>query len=137
MRLALDRSLRDARERVRRLGRSRLLADPGRIVRDRRALLDAECRRLGRLSAAVLARARERLEASAARLESASPLHLLARGWSLTSREGAAAGLRSIAGIVPGELLLTRLFDGEIASRVTALTPRGLPSGPGEIKAPS
>jgi len=131
LRLALARSLRDARERVERLGRSRSLADPLRLIGDRRALVGAQAQRLERLTAAVLARARERLEAVAARLESASPLHLLARGWSLTSREAAGPGLRSVAGLAPGDPLLTRLFDGEIASRVIAVTPLAGAAGPG------
>jgi exodeoxyribonuclease VII large subunit len=57
--------------------------------------------------------------AGAGRLEAASPVQLLARGWSLTWREDdRGRGLASVAGIDPGTELVTQLADGRLWSRV-------------------
>lgn len=116
---ALTRRVAAARERVVQLARSRIFADPDRLVRDRRTLLDTHALRLARLGRSAVARARERLAAGAGRLEAASPVQLLARGWSLTARDDERGrGLTSVAGIEPGTLLVTQLADGRIWSRV-------------------
>lgn len=109
----------DAREVAQHLDR---LAD--RLAAAGRSHLDAARDRLDRLSE----RARRALEKAvddrrhraarlAARLEALSPLGVLARGYSLTH---AADGtlVRSAAAVRPGDRLLTRVADGEIASRV-------------------
>jgi exodeoxyribonuclease VII large subunit len=116
---ALARRVAIARERLTQLARSRIFAEPRRMVEDRRSRVDAEAVRLARLATAALARGRERLAAAAGRLEAGSPLHLLARGWSLTSRDDASAQtLRSIDGIEPGMSIVTQLADGRIWSAV-------------------
>ena len=107
-----------ARERVLQLARSRIFADPGRLIGDRRALLDQHALRLRRLGAATVERSRERLAAAAGRLEAGSPLHLLARGWSVTWKEGDATALRSVAGLTTGDTLITQFADGRVASRL-------------------
>jgi exodeoxyribonuclease VII large subunit len=100
------------------LARSRIFADPARLVRDRRLALDQQALRLRRLAGAAVARGRERLAAAAGRLEAGSPLHLLARGWSVTTRDGDRLALRSVAGLAAGDGLTTQLADGRIWSRV-------------------
>ena len=60
----------------------------------------------------------EQIKGQAARLESLSPLNVLARGYSLTRKEGEAALLHDAEQVRPGERLLTRLQHGEIVSRV-------------------
>jgi exodeoxyribonuclease VII large subunit len=107
-----------ARERVTRLARSRIFLDPTRLVGERRAQFDQQALRLKRLATTACDRARERLAAAAARLEAGSPLHLMARGWSVTRRAGAAEALRSVAGLAAGDPLETLLADGRITSRV-------------------
>ena len=114
----LDRRAAAARERIMVLASSRIFADPGRLVRDRRTTLDDQTVRLRRLAAAATARARERLAAAAGRLEAGSPLQLLARGWSVTFREGDPRTLRSVAGVEPGTPLVTQLTDGKLFSLV-------------------
>jgi exodeoxyribonuclease VII large subunit len=116
---ALARRVAIARERLTQLARSRIFADPGRMVEDRRTRVDAEAVRLARLATAAIARGRERLAAAAGRLEAGSPLHLLARGWSLTSRDDALGQtLRSVEGIESGTTIVTQLADGRIWSSV-------------------
>jgi exodeoxyribonuclease VII large subunit len=122
-----------ARDRIAQLARSRIFADPDRLVRDRAVMLEQQTARLHRLAAAAVDRGHERLAAAAARLEAGSPLKLLARGWSVTSigadqdllETGAVAtacpaapALKSVAGVEPGATLVTQLSDGKIWSRV-------------------
>lgn len=114
----LGRRVDLARERVLQLARSRIFADPSRLIGDRRTLLDQHALRLRRLGAATVERSRERLAAAAGRLEAGSPLHLLARGWSVTWKEGALAALRSVAGLAAGDALITQLADGRVTSRL-------------------
>jgi len=114
----LGRRVDLARERVLQLARSRTFADPGRLIGDRRTLLDQHALRLRRLGTATVERGRERLAAAAGRLEAGSPLHLLARGWSVTWQEGDDTPLRSIAGLAAGDTLITQLADGRVASRL-------------------
>ena len=118
----LGRRVTLARERVVQLARSRIFADPARLVRDRRLAIDQQAVRLRRLAGAAVARGRERLAAAAGRLEAGSPLHLLARGWSVTTREGDPTALKSVAGLAAGATIATRLFDGTIWSRVERIT---------------
>jgi exodeoxyribonuclease VII large subunit len=119
----LGRRVTLARERVVQLARSRIFADPDRLVIDRRAAIDQQALRLRRLAAGATARGRERLAAAAGRLEAGSPLHLLARGWSVTWREGSAEALKSIAGLAAGDAVVTQLADGRLTSRVERIDP--------------
>ncbi len=115
----LARRLESARERIGQLGRAAVFADPGRLVRDRRERVAAQGVRLRRLADLALERSAERLAAAAGRLEAASPLQLLARGWSLTWREDdRGRSLRSVAGLAAGTPLVTQLADGTIWSTV-------------------
>lgn len=114
----LGRRVELARERMLQLARSRIFADPRRLIGDRRTLLDQHALRLRRLGSATVERSRERLAAAAGRLEAGSPLHLLARGWSVTWRDGDPTALRSVAGLAAGDTLITQLADGRVTSRI-------------------
>ncbi|HEX2457546.1 MAG TPA: exodeoxyribonuclease VII large subunit [Vicinamibacterales bacterium] len=74
-----------------------------------------------RLQAAVLRR-RERAQASAAalagRLETLSPLGVLARGYALCWNEDRTAVLRRAASIAPGDRVRVTLHEGELACEV-------------------
>ncbi len=116
---AVRRRPEAAREHLLQLGRARAFADPAKLVRDRRDLLEQHARRLRWLAGTAVDRAGERLAAAAGRLEAANPLQLLARGWSLTWREESPGRtLRGLAGIEPGARLVTQLADGRIWSTV-------------------
>jgi exodeoxyribonuclease VII large subunit len=118
----LGRRVTLARERVVQLARSRIFADPSRLVRDRRLVLDQQAGRLRRLAGAAVDRGRERLAAAAGRLEAGSPLHLLARGWSVTTRTDEGTALRSVAGLRAGDEIMTQLADGRLWSRLERIT---------------
>jgi exodeoxyribonuclease VII large subunit len=97
-------------------------------VRDRRQAIDTHHARLGRLVAAAVDRAGERLRAAAGRLEAVSPLAVLARGYSATwvlDEHGRERGgtLVSTAGVSVGNRLLTLVSEGRIRSRVEDLEP--------------
>ena len=64
--------------------------------------------------------ARMRLEASAGRLEGLSPLAVLRRGYSITTRAVDDVPLRDAAELRAGEKVRTRLADGEFTSEVDA-----------------
>jgi exodeoxyribonuclease VII large subunit len=76
-------------------------------------------RTLGRLSDAplrsMLREARTRLEGTAARLESVSPLAVLQRGYALVS-DPAGHPLTSAAAVKPGARLRLRFADGEVGA---------------------
>ena len=122
LQVSLTRRLEFARDRLTAVGRSRMFADPSRLVRDRRDAIDAHALRLRRLAGSVVSRAGERVAAAAARLEAGSPVHLLARGWSVTKLDGHDAALKSTAGIAAGATIITQLADGRLWSRVERST---------------
>ncbi|MCC6464406.1 MAG: exodeoxyribonuclease VII large subunit [Planctomycetes bacterium] len=64
-----------------------------------------------------LAAARDRLQGAAGRLEALSPLAVLRRGYSIT-RDAAGRVLHDANEAPPGSVLVTRLAEGELRSRV-------------------
>jgi exodeoxyribonuclease VII large subunit len=75
----------------------------------------------GRLDRAIWNRLRDgqhRLGRLAGLIEGLSPLNVLARGYSLTTREDGHTVLRDADQVVAGERIVTRLSRGSIASRV-------------------
>jgi len=138
----LDR-LERARERLGLSARHTLeraggaLARAGRRLAEHRPDLRLErlARRLdrarGRLLSAVdrrLAAAERREALCAARLEACSPLAVLARGYTVTTRAGCVAPLLDAADLAPGEEIETRLASGRLRSRVERTLPAA-PSG--------
>ena len=95
-----------------------------RVLREPKSLLYDLSRRLDELDAAAtrairrrLAATSDRLIATTARLESLSPLAVLARGYSVTTLPGGEV-IRDAGQAAPGETIHTRLARGELVSRV-------------------
>jgi exodeoxyribonuclease VII large subunit len=65
-----------------------------------------------------LARETDRMKAIAGRLESLSPLGVLARGYSLTTRAADGKLVRTSSDVLPDDMIQTRLAFGSIVSRV-------------------
>ncbi len=63
------------------------------------------------------------MDGYAARLETLSPLHVLARGYSLTRAEKDGTVIRSADQVQPGDRLVTRVQQGEIISVAEATKP--------------
>jgi exodeoxyribonuclease VII large subunit len=89
-------------------------------VREQERRLDDWADRLHRAGRQRLERGRERLTAAAGRLESVSPLNVLARGYSLTQTESGVV-LRDAALVRPGERVRMRLHRGRLLARVEAM----------------
>lgn len=66
--------------------------------------------------------ARNRLQYLGALVEERSPMKILSRGYSLTSADGRT--VLSAEQVKPGDLLTTRVADGEILSKVTGTNRR-------------
>ena len=105
------------RKDLERLGRSRMLTDPGAYFRDRRLLLDYQGQRLGHGAGQILSRARERLARDSAALDAMSPLKVLGRGYSIARNENGTL-IASVKDAAPGERLELSLSDGSLACRV-------------------
>lgn len=65
---------------------------------------------------------RERLSSSSARLEGLSPLRVLGRGYSITTRAGERSPLLDPKGLAPGDPIHTRLARGRLQSRITDIS---------------
>jgi exodeoxyribonuclease VII large subunit len=100
------------------LGHRRVLAQPLERIRNLERRLDESQERLQRAMRQRLAKTRQDTAAWAGRLESLSPLNVLARGYSLTRREGDEQVIRSAGQVRPGDRLVTLLGQGRITSRV-------------------
>jgi exodeoxyribonuclease VII large subunit len=124
---AATQRLRLARERLDALARTHALARP--LERMRRLAQDLdewESRALAALGRHV-ARSRERLTRVAAHLDAVSPLAILVRGYSITTREGRREALRDVEGLSPGDRISTRLSRGVVVSQV--VDARRVPEG--------
>lgn len=131
----LELGLRDIEDRLRELVAQRIQAGQKRLtelagrrvfrlplerVRTQEQKLDDLSARMQRALKRRIAQASERLQATAARLESLSPLNVLSRGYSLTRKQADGAVIRRPDQVKAGDLLVTRLQQGEIVSRVEA-----------------
>ncbi|MDX1944595.1 MAG: exodeoxyribonuclease VII large subunit [Pirellulaceae bacterium] len=107
-----------ARRHVEQLASRRLLREPRTLIHDRARRLDELDSQATAAIRRRLSSARDRLAATTARLESLSPLAVLSRGYSVTTKLDTNDVLRSAATVAVGELLKTRLAEGELVSRV-------------------
>ena len=125
---ALARLLERAERRCGDL-RHRLEAqNPVRQIERRDRRLEALGARLAELGREPVRRRAERLAVCAARLQSISPLAVLARGFSLTTRAADDAPIRSSRDVRLGELVRIRLAAGALVARVSEVSPP-----PGEL----
>lgn len=118
---AVTRRLEQGRRWLNDAARRPALRRPLERVRNLERLLDDYAERLDRAARGRLGQCRERLDAHAARLETLSPLNVLARGYSLTLSETDGAVIRSAEQVRPGDRLVTTVQHGQIMSRVEAL----------------
>lgn len=107
-----------ARKHLAGLAQRRVLREPLERIRDLERRLDDWHARLGRAAHHCLLLARKALEKRALQLEGLSPLKVLARGYSLTRKDGTV--LRSASGVEAGDEIETRLHEGTLVSRVSS-----------------
>ena len=107
-----------ARMRLDQLARSRVLRNPKSLLSDLVRRVDELDQLALRAIQRRLAAASDRVGATAARLESLSPLAVLSRGYSVTTRASDGQIVRDSGDVQPGEEIRTRLVRGEVVSRV-------------------
>jgi exodeoxyribonuclease VII large subunit len=91
-------------------------------VLDARARLDRLAEQSRQALRQLLVDRRLRLTRLAASLDALSPLAVLARGYSLTLNHEDGSLIRSADQVRPGQLVITRLAQGQITSRVESTT---------------
>lgn len=114
----LRRRLDSAQARLMELADRPCFRRPLERLRQEQERLDECSERLQRAMQRRIEQRDEQLGAMTARLESLSPLNVLARGYSLTRKEGETAMLHEAERVQRGERIVTRLQHGEIISRV-------------------
>ena len=127
LRDAMNYRIESARQRLDKLADRPAFRKPFDRLRDLEQKLDDTSIRLQRAMARRLRLANDQVTAIAHQLESLSPLNVLHRGYSLTRRNDSEQLLRAAAEVQPGDLLRTRLAEGELLSRVESVTPGTIP----------
>jgi exodeoxyribonuclease VII large subunit len=117
----IAQEMRARQERLDDLAARRAFRLPLERIRDHEQRLDDWSERLGRAVRGRLDRARQRVQALAAQLDSLSPLNVLGRGYSLTRKEADRAVVRSPQQVQPGDRLVTIVHEGWLVSRVEQL----------------
>jgi exodeoxyribonuclease VII large subunit len=123
LRSALLGRVEQAKQRLDDLATRRAFRLPLEHIHDQEQRLDDWGERLRRSVRQRLTLAKERVEATAGRLESLSPLNVLSRGYSLTRREADHTLLRHAEHVQPGDRLVTTVQHGTIVSRVEEVMP--------------
>jgi exodeoxyribonuclease VII large subunit len=116
LRRSIEHRLTLNRQRLDQLRRRLLSRDPRGLLRLVRQRLTSLARRLRAPTPRLLEQRRQHLGHLSHRLETASPLATLNRGYSITLKDGQP--LRSVWHTRPGDVLRTRLPDGELVTRV-------------------
>jgi exodeoxyribonuclease VII large subunit len=107
------------RDRLHVLLKRRVFQFPLDRLRDQERRIDQWDERLQRAFQRRLQRAKQKLEAKAAQLESLSPLNVLARGYSLTRTTPEKDVVRSIQQVDVGDQVEIVVADGSIHAKVT------------------
>jgi len=114
---AVERRLKFSRQRLDQLATRPAFRRPLQRIHDLEQKLDDFAERLVRAAKHRLGQASDKLANIAARLESLSPLQVLARGYSLTHTADGRL-VRDADSLNPGDVIVTRLAAGSITSRV-------------------
>ena len=123
----LANALRAKAEQARRLLdsvlRSHGFMAPLDRVRQWQQRLDDVAQRMVLSASRQMGSKRERLATVSGQMESLSPLKVLARGYSITTRGGSPEIVKDAATVRPGESIATQLRRGRLISRVEASEP--------------
>lgn len=113
----LLRRLKQERQRVEALSRSRALQDPRTFFVDRRLLLDYTQRRLCAATGNRINRSREQFVRLAAKLDALSPLRVLGRGYSLV-QDAQKRVIKSVRDLAVGDDIVISLADGRAEAEI-------------------
>jgi exodeoxyribonuclease VII large subunit len=117
MKLSLVGQLTSARRHLQLLAQRRVLTHPLDRVREAARRVDELAATMNQTMRRRIQRQRDALVATAARLESLSPLQVLTRGYSVTQLADGRV-LRSAEEARIGDSIVTRLQQGEVVSRI-------------------
>ena len=120
---ALSGRLAKAKQRLEAIGKSYAFRQPVDRIRQRQQRLDEVFSRLNRSVQHSTHLTQERLGALGSKLEALSPLGILERGYSLTTRGGERKPLRSAEALVAGDEIETTLHEGLVVSTVARVVP--------------
>jgi len=109
--------LKKERQVLERLSASRVMTDPKVYFREKRLLLDYQCRRLTHAAERSVSAQRERMARCAAALDAMSPLKVLGRGYAIAQKEDGRV-LSSVKNAAAGERFSLRLSDGTLPCRI-------------------
>jgi exodeoxyribonuclease VII large subunit len=118
---AASQRIRLARQRVDQLAQRPALRKPLDRIRECEQEVDRLAERLHRAAKQKWQRSQVQVDALSEQLEGLSPLKVLKRGYSLT-RRGDGTLVRTPEEVAVGEILVTRVHNGEIRSRVIGTT---------------
>lgn len=103
---------------------TRRLHDPRKRLHDLQQRTDDLQRSLIASMQHLLITKRLQFEKAAGKLESLSPLGLLARGYAVCHNAATARIIKTITDAAPGDAVLVRISDGELACDVTEVRPQ-------------
>lgn len=112
--------LSDSRQRLESLSNRRVILHPEEYVRMWARRVDELQQRAQRSIAVKLQQQRDQIGAISARLESLSPLSVLSRGYSVTTKDGRA--IRSTDEVTVGDTISTQLENGIATSRIETVS---------------
>src|SRR5262249_47470562 len=119
----MRRYLASQLDRLDDVAQRRVFLQPTSRLREWERRLDDLEQRLRRATKQWTQEARHTLDAAAGRVGSRSPLNVLARGYSLTHKDGSPVIVRSAEQVQAGDRIVTTLHQGRIRSRVEATEP--------------
>lgn len=96
----------------------RLLGDPRRRLEQAVQRVDELVHRMALGLRQHVRRDRAQLTSLTAGLDHLNPLGILSRGYSITRKVPEGVILKDAAAVMPGDLISTRLYEGEVVSRV-------------------
>lgn len=118
---ALSNKLRTLKEKLGRISNSYAMRQPYEWLHRWQQKLDDYFQRLNLNITHSLNTEREKLSGIAGKLESLSPLNVLKRGYTITTREENDNPLRDIKGLNKGCCIKTTLFNGSIVSKILSV----------------
>jgi exodeoxyribonuclease VII large subunit len=123
LRHAAHRRVMWLRARWEGLAAQRPFRRPFDLIHDRSRRLDEVALKIGATIQRLLIDRKNRLAMTAGKMESLSPLQVLARGYSITQDADSQTVIRSASQLSLGQSIVTRLSVGDAVSRVESITP--------------
>ncbi len=118
---ALSSKLRLSKDKLARIANSYAMRQPFDRLHRWQQKLDELSQRLNLNITHVLNTEREKLSGIAGKLESLSPLNVLKRGYTITTRKDNSVSLRDIKDLNKGDQIKTILFKGRIVSKILSV----------------